>query len=191
MPWLLALLAYLLGSLSFAILLSRWRGRDDPRLAGSGNPGATNVLRLAGRRLAALTLALDLGKGLAPVLLARQLELPAPQQGWIGLAAVVGHIYPVFFRFRGGKGIATSAGVLFALYWPAGLLALSCWLAVFGLTRISSLASLLATPLALSFLAWHDPQLALPGLLLAGLIYWRHRRNLLALWKGTERRFRA
>lgn len=190
MPWLLALVAYLLGSLSFAILLSRWHGRADPRLAGSGNPGATNVLRLAGRRLAALTLLLDLLKGSVPVLLAEQQGLAAPQQAWVGLAAVCGHLYPLFFRFRGGKGVSTSAGVLLALYWPAGVLALACWLAVFALTRISSLAALVATPLALSFLVWQDLSLAMPGLLICLLVYWRHRSNLLALWRGRERSFR-
>ena len=112
MFWQLALLAYLTGSLSFAILLSRLTGAPDPRAGGSGNPGATNMLRLAGRGLAISTLFGDLLKGLLPVLLAAALGLAIEQQAWIGLAAVLGHSYPLYFRFRGGKGVATAAGVL-------------------------------------------------------------------------------
>lgn len=189
MPWLLALFAYLLGSLSFAVLLGRWLGSGDPRLGGSGNPGATNMLRLAGRRAAALTLLGDLLKGLLPVLLARHFELPLQQQAWIGLAAVLGHLYPLYFQFRGGKGVATAAGLLLGLYWPAALLALAAWLLTFALTRTSSLAALVATPLTLPLLAWQQPHLLLPVTLLAGLIVWRHRRNLRDLYSGQERQF--
>lgn len=189
MSWLLALLAYLLGSLSFAVLLSRRFGARDPRQAGSGNPGATNMLRLAGRRAAALTLVGDLFKGLLAVLLARLAELPVPQQAWVGLAAVLGHLYPLYFRFRGGKGVATAAGVLLALYWPAALLAIAAWLLTFALTRISSLAALVATPLTLPLLAWQQPALLLPVTVLAALIVWRHRRNLRDLYLGRERHF--
>jgi glycerol-3-phosphate acyltransferase PlsY len=110
MFWLLALLAYLLGSLSFAIVLSRLTGRPDPRMGGSGNAGATNMLRLAGKKLAILTLLGDLCKGLLPVLVARALGLDLQAQAWIGLCSVIGHLYPVYFRFRGGKGVATAAG---------------------------------------------------------------------------------
>lgn len=190
MPWLLALAAYLLGSLSFAVLLARWSRTVDPRLHGSGNPGATNMLRIAGRRLAALTLAGDLLKGLLPVVVADQLGMPPQQQAWIGLSAVIGHLYPLYFRFRGGKGIATSAGMLLGLYWPAALLAIVIWLAVFSLTRISSLAALVATPMALLLLIGQQATLALPSLLLLLLIIWRHRSNLLNLARGRERRFR-
>lgn len=189
MPWLLALLAYLLGSLSFAVLLGRWLGRGDPRLHGSGNPGATNMLRLAGPRIAALTLLGDLAKGLLPVLLARQSGLDGTQQAWIGLAAVLGHLYPLYFRFRGGKGVATTAGVLLALHWPAALLALSVWLLVFALTRISSLAALAAAPLSLPLLAWQRPETLTAMLLLVALVVWRHRRNLRDLRQGRERQF--
>ncbi|MCL7463031.1 glycerol-3-phosphate 1-O-acyltransferase PlsY [Pseudomonas sp. NW5] len=189
MSWLLALLAYLLGSLSFAVLLGRWLGSGDPRLGGSGNPGATNMLRLAGRRAAALTLLGDLSKGLLPVLLARQLGLPGEQQAWIGLAAVLGHSYPLYFQLRGGKGVATAAGLLLGVYWPAALLALAVWLLVFSLTRISSLAALIATPLTLPLLAWQQPALLLPVTALCALILWRHRRNLRDLRSGQERPF--
>src|SRR3979490_2501699 len=108
MFWLLALLAYLLRSLSFAILLSRLTGNPDPRMSGSGNAGATNMLRLVGKRLAVLPLLGDLCKGLLPVAIASLLNLPLQQQAWIGLCAVLGHLFPVYFRFRGGKGVATA-----------------------------------------------------------------------------------
>jgi glycerol-3-phosphate acyltransferase PlsY len=189
MFWLLALLAYLLGSLSFAILLSRLAGGPDPRDGGSGNPGASNMLRLAGKKLAILTLLGDLSKGLLPVLVAAALHFNIQQQAWIGLAAVIGHLYPVFFRFRGGKGVATAAGMLLGLYPPAALLAVGAWLLSFQLTRISSLAALIATPLTLPLLAWQQPGALLPMSALCGLIVWRHRGNLRDLFAGRERHF--
>jgi len=189
MFWLLALLAYLLGSLSFAILLSRLSGGPDPRASGSGNPGATNMLRVAGKKLAVLTLLGDLLKGLLPVLVAHLLGLDVQQQAWIGLAAVIGHLYPVYFRFRGGKGVATAAGMLLGLYPPAALLALASWALTFYLTRTSSLASLIATPLTLPLLAWQQPAALLPMCVLTGLIVWRHRGNLRDLMAGRERHF--
>ena len=189
MFWQLTLLAYLIGSLSFAILLSRLVGAPDPRASGSGNPGATNMLRLAGKRLAIATLCGDLLKGLLPVLLARFLGLPIEQQGWIALAAVLGHLYPLYFRFRGGKGVATAAGALLGLYPPAALLALVGWLLVFKFSRTSSLAALAALSLCLPLLAWQQPDSLVPMGLLAGLIFWRHRGNLRDLLAGRERHF--
>lgn len=189
MFWLLAILAYLLGSLSFAILLSRLAGGPDPRASGSGNPGATNMLRVAGKKLAVMTLIGDLFKGLLPILIAKLLGLSLHQQAWIGLAAVLGHLYPLYFRFRGGKGVATAAGMLLGLYPPAALLALAAWALVFLLTRTSSLASLIATPLTLPLLAWQQPAALLPACVLTGLIVWRHRHNLRDLFAGRERRF--
>jgi len=189
MFWLLTLLAYLIGSLSFAILLSRLAGIPDPRAGGSGNPGATNMLRLAGKRLAICTLFGDLLKGLLPVLLAASLDMSVQQQAWIGLAAVCGHLYPLYFRFRGGKGVATAAGALLALYPPAALLAIAAWLLVFSMTRTSSLAALIALPLCLPLLAWQQPGALLPMSLLATLIVWRHRSNVRDLFAGRERHF--
>ena len=125
MFWLLATFAYLLGSLSFAILLSRRTGNPDPRMSGSGNAGATNMLRLAGKKLAILTLLGDLCKGLVPVLIAGVIGLSLQDQAWIGVCAVIGHLFPLYFRFRGGKGVATAAGMLLGLYPPAALLAIS------------------------------------------------------------------
>lgn len=189
MFWLLAIFAYLLGSLSFAILLSRLAGGPDPRASGSGNPGATNMLRVAGKRLAIFTLIGDLLKGLLPILLADLLGFNLQQQAWIGLAAVIGHLYPVYFNFRGGKGVATAAGMLLGLYPPAALLAVAAWALVFVLTRTSSLAALIATPLTLPLLAWQQPAVLLPVCVLTGLIVWRHRGNLRDLFAGRERHF--
>ena len=189
MFWLLAIFAYLLGSLSFAILLSRLTGNPDPRMSGSGNAGATNMLRLAGKKLAVLTLLGDLCKGLLPVLLANQLGLPLQQQAWIGICAVFGHLFPLYFRFRGGKGVATAAGMLVGLYPPAALLAIVAWLLTFQLSRTSSLAALIAAPLTLPLLAWQEPAALLPMSALTGLIVWRHRSNLRDLMAGRERHF--
>jgi len=189
MFWSLAIFAYLLGSLSFAILLSRLTGSPDPRMGGSGNAGATNMLRLAGKKLAVLTLFGDLLKGLLPALLAAMAGLSIQQQGWIGVCAVIGHLFPLYFRFRGGKGVATAAGMLLGLYPPAALLAIGGWLLTFYLTRTSSLAALIATPLTLPLLAWQEPAALLPMSVLTALIVWRHRGNLRDLFAGRERHF--
>lgn len=186
---LLALLAYLLGSLSFAIVLSRVTGNPDPRLSGSGNAGATNMLRLAGKKLAILTLLGDLCKGLLPVLVAAWAGLSLQQQAWVGLCAVLGHMFPLYFRFQGGKGVATAAGLLLGVYPPAALLAVSAWALTFYLTRTSSLAALIATPLTLPLLAWQKPEALLPMAVLTALIVWRHRGNLRDLFAGRERHF--
>ena len=189
MFWLLASLAYLLGSLSFAIVLSRLTGHPDPRLSGSGNAGASNMLRLAGKKLAILTLLGDLCKGLLPVLISRWAGQQLQDQAWIGLCAVIGHLYPLYFRFKGGKGVATAAGLLLGLYPPAALLAALVWVLTFYLSRTSSLAALIATPLTLPLLAWREPQVLLPISVLTALIVWRHRGNLRDLLAGRERHF--
>ncbi len=189
MFWPLVIFAYLLGSLSFAILLSQLFATADPRAQGSGNPGASNMLRVAGKKVALLTLLSDLAKGLLPVLLAGLSGLDIQQQAWIGLAAVIGHLYPLYFNFRGGKGVATAAGMLLGLYPPAALLALSGWTLTFVLTRTSSLASLISTPLILPLLAWQKPEALLPMSALTALIVWRHRSNLRDLLDGRERHF--
>ena len=189
MSWSLAIFAYLLGSLSFAILLSRLTGNPDPRMSGSGNAGATNMLRLAGKKLAILTLLGDACKGLLPVLIAQFAGLPLQQQAWVGVCAVLGHLFPLYFRFRGGKGVATAAGMLLGVYPPAALLAALTWLLTFYLTRTSSLAALIATPLILPLLAWKEPAALLPMSVLTLLIVWRHRGNLRDLLAGRERHF--
>lgn len=185
----LCLGAYLFGSVSFAILLSRRHGSTDPRLQGSGNPGATNMLRLHGKRLALLTLLGDLAKGLLPVAAADWLGLSIQLQAWVGFFAVLGHMYPLYYHLHGGKGVATTAGILLALYPPAALLALSVWLLAFYLSRTSSLASLSALPATLPLLAWQQPASMLPISLLTLLLVWSHRNNLKDLLAGTERKF--
>ena len=147
------------------------------------------MLRLAGKKAAILTLVGDLAKGLVPVLVARLFGLGAMQEAWVGVAAVIGHLYPLYFNFRGGKGVATAAGMLLALYPPAALLAAVAWLLTFKLSRTSSLASLVATPLTLPLLAWQLPAALLPMTVLTGLIVWRHRGNLRDLVAGRERHF--
>ena len=189
MIWIAVLASYLIGGLPFSSWLVRWSTGADVRLLGSGNPGATNMLRLAGRGLAIGTLFGDLLKGLLPVLCASALGLTIEQQAWIGLAAVLGHSYPLYFRFRGGKGVATAAGVLFGLHPATALLALLIWLTVFTLSRTSSLAALAALPLCLPLLAWMQPTALWPMGLLAALVVWRHRNNLRDLSKGRERHF--
>ncbi|RMD77926.1 MAG: glycerol-3-phosphate 1-O-acyltransferase [Gammaproteobacteria bacterium] len=187
---LLVAAAYLAGSLSTAILISRLRGLPDPRRAGSGNPGATNVLRLAGKGAAAWVLAGDLLKGLLPVLLARALGLGEGALAAVGLAAFLGHLYPVYFGFRGGKGVATSLGVLLGWSWPVGLGALAVWLTVAALTRYSSLAALCAAAAAPLLMAAARGPGILTGAtaLLALWLAWRHRANVRRLLAGTEDR---
>ncbi|MDM1715952.1 glycerol-3-phosphate 1-O-acyltransferase PlsY [Thiopseudomonas alkaliphila] len=189
MFWLLIVFAYLFGSVSFAILLSQHYGGFDPRLKGSGNPGATNVFRVSGKRIAILTLLGDISKGLLPVFLAYLSGYSTQAQAWVGLAAVVGHLYPIFFNFRGGKGISTGAGMLLGLHPPAALIAILAWILTFHLTRTSSLASMSTLPLSLPFLAWRQPEALVPVTLLSLLIVWRHRQNLKDLLHGAERRF--
>lgn len=186
----LLVVAYLLGSFSFALLLSRLGHLPDPRAEGSGNPGASNVLRLGGRSLAFLTLCGDLAKGALAVWLASQADLPAPQQAWVGLLAVLGHMYPLYHRFRGGKGVATAAGVLLLLSWPALLIAGALWAITFALQRMASLASLVAILGLVPWLAWQQQSVLLPVAIMAGLILLRHRLNILRLLAGTENRFR-
>ena len=183
-------IAYLLGSISFAVLISRVRNLPDPRQQGSGNPGASNMLRLGNRSLALATLIGDLTKGLLAVWLARHADLSQAQQGWVGLAAVCGHVLPIFHRLQGGKGVATAAGVMLVLAWPAALVAAIVWLLTFYWQRMASLASLLASLSLLPWLAWQAPGLLIPIALLVSLILLRHRVNIGRLINGQESRFR-
>jgi acyl phosphate:glycerol-3-phosphate acyltransferase len=182
--------AYLLGSISSAVLVCRALNLPDPREQGSGNPGATNVLRFGGKQAAAVTLLGDLFKGLLPVLLGRALGMDAPILAAIALAAFLGHLYPVFFGFRGGKGVATAFGALLGLSPWAALAALATWLVVaFGL-KISSLAALSACVLAPLYL-WllgAPPSWVLALAAMALLLIWRHRGNIQRLLAGREGR---
>jgi len=141
------LAAYLVGSLSAAIITCRLMGLPDPRTQGSNNPGATNVLRVGGKKAAAFTLLGDAIKGVIPVLIAQWMEAPSHILALVALAAFLGHLYPVFFGFRGGKGVATAFGVLIALSWPVGLAVLGTWLLLTKLFKISSLSALIAAVL--------------------------------------------
>lgn len=187
------IIGYLCGSVSSAVLVCRLMGFPDPRGGGSGNPGATNVLRLYGKKAAGLVLGGDVLKGVLPVAAAAGLQLPAAAVALTGLAAFTGHCYPVFFGFRGGKGVATLIGVLFGTYWLLGLLFAGTWLIVAAATRYSSLSALTAAALTPLY-AW----LVLPGAayiicfsLMAALLFWRHRENIRKLLAGTESRIGA
>ena len=185
----LLILAYLLGSVSAAIVVCRVLGLPDPRTDGSRNPGTTNVLRLGGKPAALMTLAGDMLKGVIPVLLGHHLGLGDAWLAGIGFAAFIGHLYPVFFGFEGGKGVATALGVLVALHWPLGLAALALWLAGFLLTRISSVGALTVF-VAMPLLSWLWVPAACPGISVMSLmLLWRHRENIRALVGGTERSF--
>ncbi|MGZ8217641.1 glycerol-3-phosphate 1-O-acyltransferase PlsY [Methylomagnum sp.] len=188
--WLLVPVAYLLGSLSSAVIVSRLFGLPDPREEGSKNPGATNVLRLGGKKAAALTLAGDALKGLIPLLLAKALGAEPLIVAVVGLAAFVGHLFPVFFGFKGGKGVATAFGVLSGFSGWVGLAVLATWVAVAFISRISSLSALVAATLApvyVWFLLRSDA-LAGAALVMAVLLIVRHRTNIERLLKGEESR---
>ena len=181
---------YLLGSIATAVLVSRALGTADPRSGGSGNPGATNVLRLAGRRAAALTLAGDVVKGVVPVLAARAADLPPGEVAMVGLAAFLGHLYPAFFGFRGGKGVATALGALLGMEPLLGAGVLATWIVAAGVSRYSSLAALVASVLAPGY-AWvlsGHPGVVGAVSIMAALLVWRHRANIRRLLAGEEGR---
>ena len=186
--YLIILGGYLFGSISAAIIVCKLMGLPDPRTAGSGNPGATNVARLGGKKAAALTLVGDMLKGFLPVLLAHLLQAGPVILAATALAAFLGHLYPVFFGFKGGKGVATGLGVIYGLYWPAGLLTTATWLAMAVMFRYSSLAALIAMLLApLWFLwLWPEPAVIAAIVVLTVLLFWRHRSNISNLINGKE-----
>lgn len=187
---LMILSAYLLGSISSAVLVCRLFKLDDPRLRGSGNPGATNVYRLGGALPAALTLLFDVLKGMIPVWVAYFLDLTPIALGFVAIAACLGHIYPLFFRFRGGKGVATALGTMFPVAFSMALMLILTWVFVFWVTRVSSLAALITVSLSPLYAYLVKPQYTIPAFMLAALIIWRHRTNIVRLWRGTETGFR-
>jgi len=194
--WLIPL-AYLLGSVSFAVVVSKAMGLPDPYTHGSKNPGATNVLRTGNKVAAALTLFGDAAKGWAAVTIARAV-LGDPigsdnnlMLGLVAIAVFLGHLYPIFYRFKGGKGVATAAGILFAISWVLGLATLGTWLIVAFFMRYSSLAALSAAafaPLYFTFLFGLQP-MGLAILVMSLLLIYRHRSNIRNLMNGTETRF--
>ena len=181
------LIGYLCGSIPFGLLLTRAAGLGDVRSIGSGNIGATNVLRTGNKRIAALTLFLDGLKGAVPVLLFTHFGSPAA--GMIaGLAAMAGHIFPIWLDFKGGKGVATSLGVLFALFWPLGLIFIALWLAlafVFRMSSVAGLATSALTPLW-AYLLGCSTELILSTVIIAVVIWIMHRANIGRLMKGEE-----
>lgn len=178
----LALVAagYLLGSVSAAILTCRVLGRTDPRTGGSRNPGATNVLRVAGRPAAAITLGADVLKGIVPVVVARLVTDDPAIWMLAGFAAFLGHLYPLFFGFAGGKGVATALGVLLACVPLAGGLTVLTWLLTFAVARVSGVSALVSFVLAPLWVALVLPSLAVIGLagLMSAMLLWRHRENI-------------
>ena len=185
---LFVVLGYLAGSISTAILVCRVMGLPDPRSEGSRNPGATNVLRFGGKKAAGITLAGDFLKGGLPVLLARWVGLDETGLALTALAAFLGHLYPVFFGFEGGKGVATAFGVILGLSWSVALAALATWLFMAFVVRISSLSALTAAALTPLF-AWGFGMRGIAFaavLFMVGLLIWRHRSNIRNLLAGAE-----
>ena len=191
-PVLATIVAYLIGSLSFAVIVSRVMGLNDPRTYGSGNPGATNVLRSGNKAAALLTLLLDALKGFVPVILVDQFGarfgLGEGTTALVALAAFLGHLWPVFFRFQGGKGVATAAGVLLGIEPLLGLATLATWLIVAAFFRYASLASIIAAVFAPFFqlLIWGGGAKAIAITVMGLLLLWRHSANIQKLLKGTE-----
>lgn len=196
-PLLAAIAAYLIGSLSFAVIVSRVMGLNDPRTYGSKNPGATNVLRSGSKAAAVVTLLLDAAKGWLPVALVRWFGEPYGlgdgTVALVALGAFLGHLYPVFFRFQGGKGVATALGVLVGIDWLLGLATAATWLIIAFFFRYSSLASLAAALFAPVYylmaggVAWSMDKRILAAIsVMAMLLFWRHRENIQRLIEGKE-----
>lgn len=201
-PILAGIAAYLAGSLAFAVIVSRAMGLSDPRTFGSKNPGATNVLRSGSKAAAIVTLLLDACKGLVPVLLVKAFGKPYGLEdgtiALVGLAAFLGHLYPVFFRFQGGKGVATFIGVVFGIDWLLGVATGLTWIIIAFFFRYSSLASLVAAVFAPVYylmgnsVAWYaETPIATALFAMALLLAWRHRENIKRLLEGKESRLGA
>lgn len=191
-PWIAVFAAYLIGSLSFAVIVSKAMGLNDPRTYGSGNPGATNVLRSGNKAAAILTLVFDALKGFVPVVLVDQFGgrwgLGEGTVALAGLAAFLGHLWPVFFRFQGGKGVATAAGVLLGMNPWLGAATLLTWIIIAAFFRYSSLAAIVAAAFApfYQLLIWGGGPLALSITVMSLLLIWRHSANIRKLFAGTE-----
>jgi glycerol-3-phosphate acyltransferase PlsY len=180
--------AYLLGSISSAIIVCRLMGLPDPRTLGSNNPGATNVLRIGGKKAAAITLFGDMLKGLIPVLVAHLFDATALILALTAMAAFLGHLYPLFFGFQGGKGVATALGVQFGLHWAIGGSVALIWLFMAKVVNISSLAALVSMALA-PFIVWYfsrAEELVIMQVALTLILIWRHRSNIRNMLEGSE-----
>ena len=184
----LLLSAYLLGSLSSAILLSKLMGFTDPRTDGSNNPGATNVLRIAGKKAAFFTLVGDCLKGLIPVLIAHWLIDDQVVIALTGFCAFLGHCFPLFFGFKGGKGVATAIAVSVGFQWLIGLILIAIWLLIARVFKISSLAAIISFAVLPALIYWQQASLATTGVfaLMSSILIWRHKSNIHRLLKGSE-----
>ncbi|EYU15427.1 glycerol-3-phosphate acyltransferase [Photorhabdus luminescens] len=180
--------AYLCGSISSAILICRLAGLPDPRQHGSGNPGATNVLRIGGRSTAAIVLMCDVLKGMIPVWLAYQLYVPPFYLGITAIAACLGHIYPIFFQFKGGKGVATAFGAIAVIGWDLTGLMMGTWLLTILLSGYSSLGAIISALIAPFYVWWFKPEFTFPVAMLCCLVLLRHHDNIQRLWRGQESR---
>jgi len=178
--------AYLGGSVSSAVLVCRAYGVADPRTQGSNNPGTTNVLRVAGKSAALLVLFFDVLKGALPSYLAYLAGLPEYAIGIVAISACIGHMYPIFFSFKGGKAVATALGAMLPMGWPLALALVCTWLCVFKLSRYSSLAAIVTVSLAPFYTYWYKSQFTLAVSMLSLLILIKHRSNLMRLLKGRE-----
>jgi glycerol-3-phosphate acyltransferase PlsY len=187
---LLVVAAYLAGSLSTAIIVCKLMGLPDPRTQGSGNPGATNVLRVGGKKAAAITLLGDALKGVLPVLVAQLLGTSNLILALTAFAAFMGHLYPVFFGFKGGKGVATAFGTYIPLVWPVATALLATWLVVAKVFKISSLSALIAAALAPLYMWWlrPEPEFIVVSVVMSIILIWRHRSNIRNLLHGSETR---
>jgi glycerol-3-phosphate acyltransferase PlsY len=184
---LIATFCYLMGSLSFAVLISRWTDLPDPRQEGSKNPGASNILRLGHQRLALLVLLGDSLKAIIPLSIAKSQGFNEAQLAWLVVVACLGHIFPVFFHLRGGKGVATALGGLLVVSWPIACIAAAVWVGTFILCRYASLASLIAiTTTLISASLISSPTTHMPIAFMAGILLARHSNNWARLLKGTE-----
>jgi len=186
---LLIIAAYLVGSVSAAIIVCKIMGLPDPRTTGSGNPGATNVLRVGGKKAAAITLFGDMLKGLLPVLVAQLMHVSDLALALVGFVAFIGHLFPVFFGFKGGKGVATMLGVLFGFHWAVGLATAGTWLLIAKVFKISSLSALIATALApvyVYLIVGCNVPVITSTIIMTVILFWRHRSNISRLIKGEE-----
>ena len=186
--WLLVPAAYLFGSVSSAIIVCRLMGLEDPRKQGSGNPGATNVMRIGGKKAATITLLGDALKGLVPVLLAKAMGVDSLLLSFVVLAAFLGHLFPLFFGFKGGKGVATSLGVTLGVTWLLGIVVSGTWFIVYKISGISSLAALVAsilTPIYV-WLIVGDTNLVVTFVFISAILLWRHKSNIQRLLAGEE-----
>lgn len=182
----LCVFSYLAGSLSAAIIVCKLLGYPDPRGSGSNNPGTTNVLRIAGKGPAILTLTGDVAKGVIPILVGKAFNIEGYALALMGLCAFLGHLFPVFFNFEGGKGVATAVGVITTINWHIGLTLLGIWLLMAVMFRYSSLAALAAAACAPVLAYLWDKPLLYPGIVMVALLFYRHKPNIKALLKGTE-----